>query len=248
MQGRKEWPLILSILLLDATACQQKPSAEQVRHNRIQTRSVEYLERAVGRFPTMQQTDTIDFASLAPFEWDTVYVFGGGTSVVELTRDLSRINWELVVDGLRDPVPEEMTRFTFVKGQKAVDYIDIDQRIALSVHFSTYYRDAAGTYRPAFSYINSDGKVIGYTINHFSRKQAKFILVRPTLIVGFPTLFYGTLPYFSASKTVLPDTLRSDYIMYLHPVIGCGLKSCLGNDSTRKRIGLPGKPLLQLIP
>nr|GEY81544.1 hypothetical protein [Tanacetum cinerariifolium] len=151
------------------------PSAQFETHAFTQNRCDTQVLQAVHHFAYLQRADTLDFTSIAPFAWDTVYVFEGNTSGIEVAQDLGRINWTNGLQG-EAQVSEDVTRFIFVQGQRAVAYVDINEKMIDRIQFRKYYIDERGFYNPYYS--DSTGRFHNYTVNHFTRAQAKFILVR----------------------------------------------------------------------
>jgi hypothetical protein len=201
-------------------------------HYATQYRCETQVSQAVEHFAYLQHADTLDFASIAPFPWDTVYVFEGYTSGTELARDLGRINW---ATGLQeeDIVPEHVNRFIFVRGQQAVAYVDIEEKTIDFVHFSSYYLDERGYYTSYWS--DSTGTFHNYSVNHFTRAQAKFIVVLMGQGKGVPS---SPLAYLLRAKTVWHLPIETAYQIALHPLSGCGFSDCLGNKPLPTQRGM----------
>jgi hypothetical protein len=211
------------LLALGVAAIFYWPSAQFETHTSTQNRCDKQVLQAVHHFAYLQRADTLDFTSIAPFAWDTVYVFEGNTSGIELARDLGRINWANGLQG-EAQVSEDVTRFIFVKGQQAVAYVDIKEKMIARTQFRTYYIDERGFYNQYYS--DSTGRFHNYTVNHFTRAQAKFILVRTGPDNDRAS---GPLAYLLRDKSVLSLPIETDYRLALHPLGGCGFPGCLGN-------------------
>jgi hypothetical protein len=188
------------------------------------------LQQAVGHFQQLHQADTLDFGKLAPFEWDTVYVFDSYVDTYHLGRDMDRpIDWKAAM-APAGAVPEETTRFIFVKGNTAVQSLDMSRSLIGEAHFTKYYPDTLG--RVTTVYFDASGRFRPYTVNHFAKAAAKFILVCNVDFPSGDTTRNAYLPLrLLKEKWFVSHGVRPTNLVDLHPLTGCGRPSCWANDS-----------------
>ena len=221
-----DWSLFATLLLLPLGGC-NRPSVEQVA---LQKRFTTEIQQALTHFQRLQRADTLDFGKLTPFDWDTVYVFENYTDGYHIAHDMDRgIDWHQVMTPT-DAVPEETNRFIFVKGNEAVQYVDVSTNLIGEAHFAKYYPDTLN--QVTTNYFDSAGNVHMYTVNHFAKADARFILVCAVSIPDGDSVRGAYLPLrllkeqrFS-SLGVTPTNLVD-----LHPLSGCGYVTCLANLS-----------------
>jgi hypothetical protein len=79
------------------------------------------------------------------------YVFESYTDGSHIARDMDRkINWQAATVP-EEAIPEETTRFIFVKGNDAVQYLDVSTSLVGQAHFKHYYPDTPGRVTTVFS-------------------------------------------------------------------------------------------------
>jgi hypothetical protein len=216
---------IACILVGSLGSCAQ-PAGE----SELQQHFTANLQQALGHFKRLQHADTLDFGKLTPFDWDTVYVVESYTDGYHLARDMDRkINWQAVM-AADEAVPEETTRFIFVKGNEAVQYMDVSRALIGGAQFKKYYPDTPG--RLTTNYFDAAGHVHPYTVNHFAKAEARFILV---CNVTIPTDSTGRNAYLPLrllqDKWFIARGIRPTNLVDLHPLSGCGIPTCWANDS-----------------
>lgn len=191
------------------------------------------LQEANAHFQQLERADTIDLATFTPFDWDTAYVFEGYTTGWHIAEHLNRIYWGSVM-APDDLVPENANRFIFVKGRKAVEYLDMYGKMIGKAHFAKYYPDTLG--RVSTYYRDSTDGDYPYTVNHFAKAEARFILVSGVSIpVGDTSRFaYVPLALLKGKRLSSLGVTPSNW-MDLHPLTGCGYPDCMANRSPLKQ-------------
>lgn len=214
--------VLIPVLVLFIVLCYYWYEYDQ--HNELQEKFTMHLEQVKNNFEKKLKNDTIDFALLTPFPWDTVYVFEGYNNGEGISDKIPAINWAKGI-GRSELIPENTDRYIFVYKKKAEGYVDISLRLG-TPHFRRYNQDELGRFNP--DHIDGVDNSLN-VVNCFTKKDAKFILVCGIDIVSKYTTDYKYVPLELFQQKAFNDKYEISRLLYLHPVSGCGYSNCLAN-------------------
>jgi hypothetical protein len=221
--------LLLVLVALLGVYCCASFGYEWYQQSQVQTVFDVAIHQAEINFRTKRANDTLDFTRLAPGAWDTVYVFEGYTSRQQVAEEVPRISWGRGFGGM---VPENTNRYVFIRGRVAQYYVDI-QGTASTPHFRRYVQDEFGGSHT--QHTDRWGRVHKYTVNHFARAEAQFIIVCGIDLPQGDTTAYMYVPLRFFQQHLSHDAPSN--LQYLHPLRGCGYPNCLANAKETTQIG-----------
>ncbi|WP_210462321.1 hypothetical protein [Rufibacter roseolus] len=136
---------------------------------------VEALKKGKHEVTIQSSVDTIDLGRLTTFDWDTVYWFGGYINRGSADKELPHIDWRKGFHGSRH-VDEDDYRFVFVKGNRAVNYVDVPDSLLSDIHLAKFYIDEEGNQQDY--YYDGEGKLHSFTLTNWPKKESRFIILR----------------------------------------------------------------------